>query len=100
MIFNRESTGEGVFAVANDHFVNIPYDCSDITPNDEGVIPTGTIIPANDGTAIGVLFSDVVPEENPNGAVTTHGTIDLSKLPEAPTAAATAALTGIVFVGE
>lgn len=100
MIFNREATEQGNVVVANDHFANKPYDCSDITPNDDGVIPAGTFIPANDGTAEGVLFADVVPAENPNGAITIHGTIDASKLPEAPTDEAKAALTGIIFINE
>lgn len=74
-------TGE---ILANDHYVGIPYDCSAIAANDEGVIPAGTIIPANDATAIGVLLNDVHKEDNPNGTIVIHGFIKKSKLPEAP----------------
>ncbi len=97
MIFNRESTAEENVVVANDHFVNVPYNCSDITPNDDGIIPAGTVMPANDATAKGILFTDVVPDENPNGAITIHGTIDPDKLPEAVSDEAKAVLTGITF---
>lgn len=68
----------------NDHYVAIPYDCSAIAANGEGVIPAGTLIPANDATAIGVLLSDVVKAENPNGTVVIHGFIKKAKLPTAP----------------
>ena len=38
----------------NDHYVAIPYDCSKLTAGSDGIIKAGTIIPANDDTAIGV----------------------------------------------
>lgn len=68
----------------NDHYVAIPYDCSAIAANAEGIIPAGTIVPANDATAIGVLLTDVAKEDNPNGTVVIHGFIKKSKLPAAP----------------
>lgn len=68
----------------NDHYVAIPYDCSAIEANEQGVVPAGTIVPANDATAIGVLLSDVVKAENPNGTIVIHGFIKKSKLPVAP----------------
>lgn len=70
--------------LANDHYVGIPYDCSAIAANDEGVIPAGTIIPANDATAIGVLLNDVHKEDDPNGTIVIHGFVKKSKLPVAP----------------
>lgn len=70
--------------LANDHYVAIPYDCSNINANSDGIIPAGTIIPANDKTAIGVLLTDVVKAENPNGTIVIHGFIETSKLPAAP----------------
>lgn len=82
--------------LANDHKVAIPYDCSAIAANAEGIIPAGTIIPANDATAIGVLLNDVVKEENPNGTIVVHGWIKKSKLPAAP--ADTVKLPMIAFV--
>ena len=68
----------------NDHYVAMPYDCSAIAANEKGIIPAGTIVPANDATAIGVLLSDVVKDENPNGTVVIHGFIKKSKLPAQP----------------
>lgn len=68
----------------NDHYVAMPYDCSAVAANDEGIIPAGTIVPANDATAIGVLLSDVVKADDPNGTVVIHGFIKKSKLPAQP----------------
>lgn len=68
----------------NDHYVAMPYNCSAIAANEKGIIPAGTIVPANDATAIGVLLSDVVKDENPNGTVVIHGFIKKSKLPAQP----------------
>lgn len=70
--------------LANDHYVAIPYDCSAITANADGIIPAGTIIPANDATAIGVLLWDVNKAGNPNGTIVIHGFVKKSKLPVAP----------------
>lgn len=70
--------------LANDHYVAIPYDCTGLTANSEGIIPAGTIVPANDATAIGVLLWDVKQAANPNGTVVVHGFIEKSKLPVAP----------------
>lgn len=70
--------------LANDHYVAIPYDCTAVTANAEGIIPAGTMIPANDATAIGVLLYDVKPTDNPNGAVVIHGFVKKAKLPAAP----------------
>lgn len=79
----------------NDHYVAIPYDCSAVTATN-GVIPAGTIVPKNDATAIGVLLSDVVLAENPNGTIVIHGFIKKGKLPAAP--ASTVALPLIKFM--
>lgn len=70
--------------LANDHYVGIPYDCTNLTPNAEGIVPAGTIVPANDATAIGVLLWDVKVADNPNGTVVIHGFIEKKKLPAAP----------------
>lgn len=81
----------------NDHYVAISYDCSEIAANEKGVIPAGTLIPANDATAIGVLLSDVVKAENPNGTIVVHGFIKKAKLPVAP--AETVSIPMVKFVG-
>lgn len=82
--------------LANDHYVAIPYDCTNLTPNAEGIVPAGTIVPANDATAIGVLLWDVEVAANPNGTVVVHGFIEKKKLPAAP--ADTANLPMIMFM--
>ena len=79
MKFKNTNISQGINILANDHYVAIPYDCSGIADTN-GVIPAGTIIPANDETAIGVLLNDVVKDENPNGTIVIHK----SKLPAAP----------------
>jgi len=82
--------------LANDHYTAIPYDCSALTANAEGIIPAGTIVPANDATAIGVLLWDVKKDGNPNGTIVTHGFIKKDKLPVAP--ADTVAIPMVKFV--
>ena len=68
----------------SDHYVGIPYDCSALAANEDGVVPAGTIVPANDATAIGVLLYDVAKDNNPNGTIVIHGFIKKSALPVAP----------------
>lgn len=80
----------------NDHYVGMPYDCSAIAANDQGIIPAGTIVPKNDATAIGVLLHDVVKAENPNGTIVIHGFIKKSKLPAQP--ASTVAIPMVKFM--
>lgn len=97
MKFKTKKTVAEVNILANDHYVGVPYDCSAITANDEGIIKAGTVIPANDATAVGVLLHDVVKNENPNGTIVIHGFIDAKKLPTSPTTVAMAALKLIYF---
>lgn len=83
MKFKNTNISQGKNILANDHYVAVSYNCSEIVDTN-GVIPAGTIIPANDATAIGVLLNDVVKDENPNGTIVIHGFIDKTKLPAAP----------------
>ena len=92
MKFKRTSIAADKLILANDHYVAIPYDCSEVSAEENGVIPAGTIIPANDSTAIGV------PKENPNGAVVIHGFIETAKLPTAPESDAKTAMKQITFL--
>lgn len=83
----------------NAHYVAVPYDCTALSAlATNGVIPAGTVIPANDATAFGVLLHDVTLVENPNGTVVVDGFINVDKLPAAPAAAAIAALPKITFM--
>ena len=68
----------------NSEYVAKPYDCSALEADENGVIKAGTIVPANDATAIGVLLSDVIKDENPNGTIVIHGFIKKAALPEQP----------------
>lgn len=79
----------------NDHYVGIPYNCTDLSGLAvSGVIKAGTIIPSNDSAAQGVLLSDVVLAENPNGTLVVHGFIKQAALPTAPTEEAAKSLIG------
>lgn len=99
MKFTTKGVANGVNILANDHYVAIPYDCKALTAlATDGVIKEGTIIPANDATAIGVLLNPVVLAENPNGTIVVHGFIESAKLPEAVAEAAKTALTQIKFM--
>ena len=100
MQFNKTTVNSSVNILANDHFVAVPYDCSELTANANGVIPAGTIIPANDATAKGILLRDVKKDENPNGALVIHGFIEKSKLPVAPESDVYSALKGITFLNK
>lgn len=97
MKFTTKSVVQGVNILANDHYVAIPYDCSNLSSlATDGVIKEGTIIPANDATAIGVLLNPVVLAENPNGTIVIHGFIAKSKLPATP--ASTVAIPQVKFM--
>lgn len=98
MKFKNTSIAGNKIILANDHYVAMPYNCSSVTANSDGIIPAGTIIPANNNTAVGVLLTDVIPAENPNGTVVIHGFVTESKLPTAPAAAAKTALNMIKFM--
>ena len=65
--------------LANDHFVAISYDCSEVTATD-GVVKAGTLVESVGG----VVLDDVEIKKNPNGAVVVHGFVVKSKLPSAP----------------
>lgn len=99
MKFTTKSVVQGVNILANDHYVAIPYDCTALEAlATDGVIKEGTIIPANDATALGVLLNPVVLAENPNGTIVIHGFVEKGKLPAEPAEAAITALKGITFM--
>lgn len=99
MKFTSKTITQGVNILANDHYVAIPYSCKDLAAlATNGVIAAGTIIPANDATAVGVLLNDVVLAENPNGTIVIHGFIRKEKLPAVPVAAAMTAMSGVLFL--
>lgn len=61
-------------------------------------VPAGSIIPSNDGYAVGILYEniDVTTGAMP-GSIVTAGVVYKNRLPAAPENAAVSALTGITF---
>lgn len=101
MIYENTNIAADVGILYNAHYVAMPYDCTKLTTlATNGVIPAGTMIPANDATAFGVLLHDVTLAENPNGTVVVDGFINVDKLPAAPATAAIAALTKLTFMNK
>lgn len=61
-------------------------------------VPAGAIIPANDATAVGILYENIdVTTGNMPGSIVTAGIVYGDRLPVAAAAAAKTALTGITF---
>lgn len=98
MKFNNTDISNTKEILYNDHYVSKTYDCSALTADDNGIIKAGTIIPANDGTAEGVLLNDVKKDGNPNGTVVIHGFIKSNMLPESPSDEAKTAMKQITFI--
>lgn len=66
--------------------------------NGKKVIPAGTIYPANDSTAIGVVYYDVdVTNGEADGSLLVEAHIKTIKIPVVPTAQAKAALPNVLF---
>ena len=62
------------------------------------IVPMGSVIPANDATAIGILYEDVeVTKGDAPGSIITRGAIYEDRLPAEVASAAKAVLTGITF---
>lgn len=99
MIFNENAVLNGTEILYNAHYAAIPFDCTSLSSlATNGVIPAGTIVPANGATAVGILLHDVTLAENPNGTAVVDGFVKVAKLPDAPDAAALTALKKITFM--
>lgn len=69
------------------------------TVGNKKIVKAGTILPANDATAKGVVLYDVdVTNGNEKGALVIHGFIDKTKLPAQPDGEAIKALSLIKFI--
>lgn len=69
-----------------------------VTENGRKIIKAGTIYPANDATAVGIVFNDLdVTEGDQNGAIIIFGFVKTNALPVAPSKEAQAALNMIKF---
>lgn len=97
MKFTNKSVTQSTEILYNDHYVAIAYDCSALA-DENGVVKAGTVVPANNASAVGVLLYDVNKNENPNGAIVIHGFINKGKMPVAPAEDAVTALKGISFL--
>lgn len=65
------------------------------------IVKAGTVIPSNDGNAVGICHYDVdVTNGDMSGAIVIHGFIKEASMPEAPTDAAKAVLPQIIFQAE
>lgn len=97
------TTGKQIL-VFPDHYVGVAHtfnqnDAAAVTVDGRKIIKAGTIYPANDGTAIGVVFSDMdVTDGDRTGTIIIHGFIKKAALPQAPTPAAITALNMIKFL--
>lgn len=91
-----------------DHYVALGFIHEKATEGDKGlavledgryVVKAGSIYPANDATAVGVVLNDYdVTDGDEMMAVVVHGFIKQAALPVAPTAEAETALKQIKFV--
>lgn len=86
----------------NDHFVSekvILTQDNATTVGNKKIVKAGTILPANNATAKGVVLYDVdVTNGDEAGALVIHGFIDKSKIPTQPEQAAITALSQITFI--
>lgn len=89
--------------LASKHFISFTDKVSDVgvTADAYGrkIVKAGTILPANDATAKGVLFNDVDVTGGPQpGAYLVEAYVIPQRLPVAPSEAAITALKEIKFV--
>lgn len=85
--------------LASADFTSFTYQISDsgVIANAQGrkIVPAGTVYPANDATAIGLLLNDIDVTTGPQpGAVLVEAWVLEARLPVAPAAAAKTALAG------
>jgi hypothetical protein len=92
-LVNDETCVRKTMTIAADH--------AQVKTRDNGrkVVPAGAVIPANDGTAVGILYEDIdVTEGAKMGSVVTEGVVYGDRLPAAIASAAATALTGIKVI--
>lgn len=86
-----------------DHYVAFTYKLSKgsslaVTEGNKKIVKSGTLFPANDDTAVGVVLNDYdVTNGDQMAAIVVHGFFSVHKMPEAPTPEAQASLTMINF---
>jgi hypothetical protein len=93
---------EDINILASARFTAFTRQISDsgVAANAQGrkIVPAGTVWPANDATAVGILLRDVDVTEGPQpGAVVESGFFWEARLPVAPATAAKTAMKAINF---
>ena len=87
--------------LSSDHFTTQTCTVSeDIAAEIDGrlVVQAGTVFPANDATAIGIIITDVdVTDGDAPAAYIDHGSVYINRLPEEPALEAVTALKNIFF---
>ena len=96
-------TGKQIL-VFPDHYVSVAHtflkdDAAATAVDGRKVIKAGTIYPANDATAKGVVWADYdVTDGDVTGALIIHGFVKSAALPVAPSATAKTALPMVAFM--
>lgn len=101
MYFKKESV-EQINFLASSKFVafTTQVEATGVAANANGrkIVPAGTILPANDATAKGILMHDTDVTEGPQaGSLIVEAYVISERLPIAPVALAITALTEIKF---
>jgi len=79
-------------------FTTVVSDVGVAVVDGKKIVKAGTILPANDATAKGILYNDVDVTYGPQpGALIVEGYILEARLPIAPAATAKTALTKVTF---
>lgn len=97
------TTGKQIL-VFPDHYVCKAHtfqkdDAAAVDVDGRKIIKAGTVYPANDASAKGIVFYDVdVTHGDCNGALVIHGFVKLAAMPVAPEAAAKTALAQVAFL--
>ena len=95
------TTGKGIL-VFPDHYVSVAHtfqkgDAAAVDVDGKKIIKAGTVYPANDATAIGVVWADYdVTKGDINGSLILHGFLKKAALPAPINTAAAARLPMIV----
>jgi hypothetical protein len=102
MYVKNYGKSEEINFLASAKFQNFTTQVSDagVAADAEGrkIVKAGTVYPANDSTAKGILFHDVDVTEGPQpGALMVEGYVIEARLPVAPAAEAKTALKEIKF---
>jgi hypothetical protein len=92
-MYSKTESAVQINFLASANFQAFTYQVSDVgvVANSEGkkIVPAGTVYPANDATAVGILLNDIDVTQGPQpGSVIVEGYIIEARLPVAPEAVA------------